>query len=152
MRAAAEALGAPAVATGHSAGGHLALWLAAERLVAGAVPIGGVCDLAAAARAGLGSNAVQELLGGEPAGDADPAARLPLGAPQLLVHGTDDDRVPLAHARAYAERARAAGDDCRLLELDGADHFDPIDPRTPHVAAVLGALEEVALRAGLGED
>ena len=136
----------PAVAVGHSAGGHLALWLGAEKLVGACVGLGGVCHLARAADAELGSGAVQELLGGSPdeAPDAylaaDPAARLPLGVPQVLVHGVEDDRVPLAHALAYANRARDAGDDCRVVEID-AGHFEPIDPRSRIWPEVLGALE-----------
>jgi acetyl esterase/lipase len=136
----------PVVAVGHSAGGHLALWLGAERLVDACVALGGVCDLAEAAKAELGDRAVQELLGGSPpeAPDAylaaDPGARLPLGVPQVLVHGTGDDRVPFSHARAYATRARSAGDDCRVVELD-AGHFEPIDPRSRIWPEVLGAME-----------
>lgn len=135
------------VAIGHSAGGHLALWLAAEGLVDSAVALGGVCDLAAAAHAGLGDDAVQELLGGERAdvpdayAAADPAERLPLGVRHTLVHGVRDDRVPVSHARAYARRARAEGDECRLVEVD-AGHFEVIDPRSPVWADVLDALRD----------
>lgn len=145
-----------AVAIGHSAGGHLALWLAAEGAVDAAVTLGGVCDLAAAAAAGLGGNAVAELLGGSPdeVPDAyakvDPAARLPLQRRQVLVHGTEDDRVPFEHARRYAERAKAAGDDCRLVEVE-ADHFAPIDPRSavwPTLVDVLSSLRRVVVEAG----
>jgi len=131
----------PVVAVGHSAGGHLALWLAAEGVVDAVIALGGVCDLAAAAGERLGSGAVQELLGGEPAdvpdaySVADPAGRLPLGVAQRLVHGAADDRVPLQHAEAYAERARVAGDDCGVVELD-AGHFEVIDPRSDAWTAV----------------
>ena len=137
-----------AIAVGHSAGGHLALWLAARGAVDAAVALGGVCDLAAAAGERLGNDAVAELLGGSPSdvpdayADADPAARLPLRRRQVLLHGARDDRVPLAHARLYAARAVAAGDDCRLVELD-ADHFAPIDPRStvwPMLAEVVASL------------
>lgn len=146
----------PVVAVGHSAGGHLALWLAAEHAVDEAVALGGVCDLEAAARAGLGDQAVGELLGGLPEEQpdayrrADPAARLPLGRPQVLIHGSRDDRVPIEHARRYADRAVAAGDDCRLVEVD-ADHFDPIDPRSATWATlreVLDPARHLAGRAG----
>jgi acetyl esterase/lipase len=136
------------VAIGHSAGGHLALWLAAEHAVDAAVALGGVYDLTAAAEAGLGGQAVGELMGGAPAELpedyrlADPAARLPLGRPHVLVHGTRDDRVPIEHARAFARRAQAAGDDCRLIEVDG-DHFDPIDPRTSCWPIVRDALDSL---------
>jgi acetyl esterase/lipase len=144
-----------AIAVGHSAGGHLALWLAAQGAVRAAVALAGVCDLKAAADAGIGSDAVAELLGGAPAAvpdaydEADPARRLPLGLPQLLVHGTEDDRVPIELARTYAERARAAGDDCRLVELDGADHFDVVDPRRPAWAHVARAVADFAAQPSL---
>jgi acetyl esterase/lipase len=138
------------VAIGHSAGGQLALWLAARGGARSAAALGGVCDLAAAATAHIGAGAVVEFLGGGPetAGpaydEADPARLLPLGVPQLLVHGVADDRVPLGLARAYHERARAAGDDCRLLELRGADHFDVIDPRHAVWERIVGGLGELA--------
>jgi acetyl esterase/lipase len=134
------------VAIGHSAGGHLALWLAAKGAVDAAVALGGVCDLEDAFRAGLGDGAVEEFLGGAPedapeAYDlADPARRLPLGAPQVLVHGRADDRVPVEHARRYADRARAAGDDCRLVEVDGG-HFEPIDPRSTAWRTIVDTME-----------
>ena len=70
---------------------------------------------------------------------ADPGARLPLGVRQMLVHGVGDDRVPLSHAQAYAARARAAGDDCRVVEVD-AGHFQAIDPRSSIWQEVLGAM------------
>jgi acetyl esterase/lipase len=135
-----------AVALGHSAGGHLALWLAAEGGAAAVAALAGVSDLTAAARRGVGADAVVEFLGGDPEalpgvyGELDPARRLPLGVPQLLVHGTQDDRVPLELSREYEARARAAGDDCRLLELPGADHFDVIDPRHASWAVVLDGI------------
>ena len=136
----------PVVAVGHSAGGHLALWLGAEGMVDACVALGGVCDLAEAAQAGLGGGAVEDFLGGSPEDVpeayrvADPGARLPLGVPQVLVHGVGDDRVPLLHAQAYAARAREAGDDCRVVEL-AAGHFEPIDPRSRIWPEVLAAME-----------
>jgi acetyl esterase/lipase len=150
VRSARERLAsfAQVVAVGHSAGGQLALWLAAEGVVDAAVTLGGVCDLGAAAAQGLGGDAVVELLGASPVEapvvyrEVDPAARLPLGRPHVLVHGLHDDRVPVDHARAYAAQARGAGDDCRLLEVD-ADHFMPIDPRSgtwPTVVAAVSSL------------
>lgn len=134
------------VALGHSAGGHLSLWLASAGGVAGAISLGGVSDLEAAARERLGHDAVQELLGGAPAdvanayAEADPGRRLPLGVPHVLVHGTADDRVPIDHARRYAERA---GEECRLVELDGVGHFDVIDPRSAAWPAVRAAVDSV---------
>lgn len=136
----------PCLAIGHSAGGQLALWLAGEGLVASAVALAGVCDLVAAAAAGLGDHAVRGFLGALPheAPDrytaSDPAQRLPTGRRLLLVHGDRDDRVPLAQSRAFHAAATAAGDECSLLALEGADHFDVIDPRAaswPHIASAV---------------
>lgn len=138
-----------AVAIGHSAGGHLALWLAAEGAVDAAVALGGVCDLTDAFRAGLGDGAVAEFLGGAPHevpeayARADPALRLPLGRPQILIHGDADDRIPIDHARRYAARATAAGDECVVLTVDGG-HFDPIDPRTAIWPTIVGAVNGVS--------
>jgi acetyl esterase/lipase len=134
------------MAIGHSAGGQLALWLASTGGASRVVALAGICDLEDAARGGIGQNAVQEFLGGEPSEvpeayeAADPGRRLPLGVPQLLVHGTADDRVPFDHAVRYAERARAAGDDCSLLALEDVDHFDVIDPRTEAWRAISEAV------------
>ena len=126
---------------GHSAGGHLALWLAGRhRLPAGAVGAGprvrpvaaiaqaGVCDLERAWREDLGRSAVEGLLGafrgdGDRYATTSPAALAPLGVPQLLVHGTDDDIVPISQSRDHAARDPLA----ELVELDGADHFDVVD-------------------------
>lgn len=143
------------VLVGHSAGGHLALWLAARRRLPAGVPgadprvwpaavvsLAGVNDLAAGARRALGGGAVVRLLGGTPEqvpqtyALADPARLLPLGVPQLLVHGDQDDRVPVDLSRAYAEQARQAGDPVEVVELAGADHFALIDPAHAAWAAV----------------
>jgi acetyl esterase/lipase len=135
--AALEEIDATRVVTaGHSAGGHLALWLAGRRLVGpvGAVSLAGVADLVQGAVANLGNGACQALLGGGPDdvperyAAASPAALLPLGVPQLLVHGGRDDIVPPSQSRGYVEAARAAGDEADLVELPDADHFDVIEP------------------------
>ena len=124
------------VTIGHSAGGHLALWAAAERPLAGSVAQAGVLDLRGAATAGVGRDTVQRLLGGEPDtvpdryAAASPIERVPLGVPQLVVHGAHDDTVPVAMSRAYVARARAAGDDVEYVELPEAGHYEHIDPRT----------------------
>lgn len=137
------------VAIGHSAGGHLALWLAGTGEVAAAVSLAGVSDLRAAAEQGLGEGAAVELAGGTPAERpeayalADPIRRVPAGVPQLLAHGDADNRVPVEQSRRYAEAARAAGDSCELLELAGVGHFELIDPRSEawtEIAARLPAL------------
>jgi dipeptidyl aminopeptidase/acylaminoacyl peptidase len=110
--------------------------------------------MATGARLGIGDNAVSEFLGGATPDRqpdvyelADPMAQVPTGVRTLLVHGDADDRVPVELSRNYAAAARAAGDDCELMELPGVDHFALIDPRTSAWSAVaqrLPALREPA--------
>lgn len=125
----------PGVAIGHSAGGHLVLWAAGTGKLGKAVSLAGVTDLARAAREGIGGNAAVEFAGLEPPADADPMRRLPLDVPVLLAHGTEDDRVPVDYSRAFALAAGA-----ELLELQGAGHFEVIDPRTPEWARIVDRL------------
>lgn len=145
VRAAVACADEPLVTLGHSAGGHLALWLAAERGAALAVSQAGVVDLVEAWGLGLSRRAPEELLGGPPDqfperyASASPAARLPLGVPQLLVHGRRDDTVPAEMSRTYADRARQAGDDVELVETDEA-HFECLDPASESWAAIVERL------------
>lgn len=133
----------PPVWMGHSAGGHLVLWAATRpgSVVRAVIPLGGCADLTLAAELGLGDGATQALLGGDPGevpdryAAADPA-RLPRpDVPVTLVHGADDEIVPIEVARSYAERTGAA-----LRELPDTGHFaliDPLSPAWPHVLETL---------------
>jgi dipeptidyl aminopeptidase/acylaminoacyl peptidase len=144
------------VVIGHSAGGQLALWVAAHgtwpretppRL---AVALGGVVDLAEAARLKLSRRVVVKLLGGKPDRVperyrmASPIERLPLGVPTLLVHGARDDTVPVSMSEAYAAAARRAGDDVELVVPEREGHFEPIDPASASWAAVVARLARLA--------
>lgn len=136
------------VAIGHSAGGHLACWLATSKRglpLKGAVALGGVTDLRRAWELGLSNKVVGDFIGGSPAEftdryrDASPIERLPAGVPQRLVHGETDDIVPIEISERYQEAARAVKDDCTLLRLP-CDHFDIVDPRSkvwPHVSRTM---------------
>lgn len=46
-----------------------------------------------------------------------------VNVPMLIVHGSVDQRVPIAHARRYLDALDRAGKPYRYVELDGADHF-----------------------------
>ncbi|MGA2135984.1 MAG: alpha/beta hydrolase [Bryobacteraceae bacterium] len=127
------------VVIGHSAGGQLALWLAAQHKVQlrGVVSLAGVADLRRAWELGLSRGAVAELLDGSPQQQPDryrqasPIELAPLGIPERLLHGLSDDVVPIEISRRFERAAVAAGDQAVLTELPGAGHFDLIDPRTP---------------------
>ncbi len=139
------------VVLGQSAGGQLALWVAARPSpavpVAGAVSQGGVLDLAQAARLGIGDGAASDLLGGGPDevpdryADASPIERVPIGVPTLVVHGDADDTVPPELATRYVEAAEAAGDDVTLVLRPGDGHGVHLDPAEPAWADVVAWLE-----------
>ncbi len=146
------------VTLGHSAGGHLGLWLAARRRVktgvlatqnplaiSHAVALAPIADLRAAQKAGY--TAVEKFLGGTPKtvperyAAASPAEHLPLAVRQVVLHGTDDRVVALDLSRAYVAAAAAQGDDATLVTLDGVGHFEPIDPASTAWPVVLDAVQ-----------
>ncbi|SRR2546425_403792 len=169
------------VPIGHSAGGHLALWLAgrpriplvaynsplavsqisprgsnskdttssAPLAITGAISLAGVVDLEMAWRLNLSNGAVVDLLGGgfndvpERYAAASPAALLPLGIPQVLIHGTSDASVPLQVSQEYAKAAKAINDPVTYIELEGVDHFDIIDPNSNAWAITIEALQKL---------
>lgn len=130
------------VAMGHSAGGQLVLL--ASNLCDATVALAPVTDIARAHRENLGEGAVQEFFGASPAEipeivrEASPLLQLPLITPTLVVHGDQDQRVPVEHSRAYVEASASAGRSADYLEVAGAEHFGMIDPAADHWAAVLG--------------
>lgn len=141
---------------GHSAGGHLAFWAAARRRrvprpfrVAGAIGLAPLLDLAAAHAAGLGRGAVEAFLGGpsdtfrDRLVEASPRALLPLGVPQVVLHGEDDTAVPLADSRAYVDAAHHAGDAAALVALRATDHMAFLDPATGAHRALRSVLEDL---------
>ncbi|HET9074697.1 MAG TPA: alpha/beta fold hydrolase [Solirubrobacteraceae bacterium] len=134
------------IVVGHSAGGQLALCTAGRLPAELTVSLAGVADLVTAAAERIGDDAVREFIGADPEEAQelywalDPLSRVPTAAPTLLVHGAQDDRVPITQSRLYAAAASARSSPCDLLELKGADHFDLIDPRTKACRAWLKRL------------
>ena len=146
------------VVMGHSAGGELALCLAAhETSLQRVISLAGVVDLKKAFGLHLSNDAVVEFLGGKPEAvpehyrEADP---MEIGIPQArqwLLHGTEDDTVPPEFSRDYAKYKTSAKnapsgkiEDVTLLEIPHAGHFDLIDPASEAfqqvAATVLAAL------------
>lgn len=145
------------IAAGHSAGGHLAFWLAARHHIPHTSPLAktqpnltlkGVVALAGAVDLRLtldlggffsfthGGPAVKALMGGTP-GDvpdryaaADPGELLPLGIPQVLVQGSEDDQIPPTLPMRWADAARRQGDPVDVQIIPGASHFDVVDPES----------------------
>ncbi|MDE3075355.1 MAG: alpha/beta hydrolase [Chloroflexota bacterium] len=142
---------------GQSSGGHLAAWLATRMrhlegpltreglpAIRGVVSLAGVLDLRRSAES---SAIARQFLGGTPAdvpdryAAASPVELLPLGLPQLLVHGTADNNVPFEIGQRYFEAAKKAGDEIELLPIEGAGHFDVFDTRTEAWKQIKPAIE-----------
>jgi acetyl esterase/lipase len=152
------------VAAGHSAGGHLALWLAARPklgrgspirgasdpiLLSGVVSLAGVDDLERALRENVCDDMAAQLLGGRPEEvraryrEASPIELLPLGVRQHVISGARDSIVPAGFARDFAARSRALGDDVTLDVLEDAGHFELIAPASPAFPAVRNAVAKL---------
>jgi acetyl esterase/lipase len=139
------------VAVGHSAGGHLALWLAGRHRLpatsqlstrdplplARVVSLGGLPDLEATATSadnGCGTEVVARLIGtgrSHPYADTSVPRLLPLGVEQHLVNGREDRIIPYRMATAYVNMAAAAGDRATLHTVPGTGHVELIAPDTP---------------------
>ena len=123
---------------GHSAGGQLALCLAAhEPSLKRVISLAGVVDLQQAWEQHLSNNAVVEFLGGKPGEvpdhyrEADPMnLAIDHATTQWLIHGAGDDVVPPKFSREYAEQKKKRGEDVHYLEISTAGHFDLIDPHS----------------------
>jgi acetyl esterase/lipase len=121
---------------GHSAGGQLAVCLAAhESSIRRVVSLAGILDLEEAFNEHLSNDAVVEFLGGTPKQvsdhyrEADPM-RLHISGTEWLIHGAADDTVPASFSRNYAEQKKGKGEDVHYLEISTAGHYELIDPHS----------------------
>jgi acetyl esterase/lipase len=151
------------VLSGHSAGGHLALWAAARHVlppespwhrpspprVRGVVALAPIADFGSARQLRLFTDGVVEFLGGPEHADArqphaDPAALLPTGIAITIVQGANDiDLLPEVSA-AFAEAAAKAGEEAQLTVLDGVGHFGLVDPDNDAAAVVAEEIAQLA--------
>ncbi|MER5773037.1 alpha/beta hydrolase [Streptomyces sp. NPDC002039] len=152
------------VVTGHSAGGHLALWAAARHVLPvgspwrlpsaphlrGVVALAPIADFTVAEELGVCGGASAQLLGGTSEfwearlPHVDPAALLPTSIATALVQGRDDIVVPEAVAEAYVAAAAQAGELVGLTLLDGVGHFPLIDPAADACAVVSEEIAQLA--------
>ncbi len=135
------------VVAGHSAGGHLALWLAARHklppeselymenplALAGVVALAPAADLELTYRNQTCGGASQKLAGGSPEEfpqryiDGSAAALLPLGVPQVIVNG-DHDEGWLTVSRAYQAKAKSLGESVEIIIPENGGHFELVMP------------------------
>ncbi len=140
------------VAVGHSAGGQLALWLAARRKLASSSPLHAANPLPLAGVVALGApgdlydfngygdaicgpRTIPALLGGTPEEvpdrwrDASPSSFLPLGVPHVMLAGASDRIMPRDRLEAWAAAARAAGDSVEVVVVPNAAHHEVMSPQ-----------------------
>jgi dipeptidyl aminopeptidase/acylaminoacyl peptidase len=114
--------------------------------IASAISLAGVFDLRTAWNQRLGNGVVASLMGGTPEQyperfDAgSPIELLPSGSRQVLIHGTDDDIVPVSQSAKFVERAEQLGDRPTLVKLKGVGHFELIDPESDAWSTVARAV------------
>lgn len=143
------------VVSGHSAGGHLALWLAArhnlppesELYLTDPLPFAAVIALAPAAdlevtyRNQTCGDAAQKLVGGSPEEypqryvDGSPSSLLPLGIPQVIING-EHDAGWLEVSRAYQGKVETAGEAVEIIIPPNAGHFEVVMPTSSTFALV----------------
>jgi pimeloyl-ACP methyl ester carboxylesterase len=127
------------VLVGHSAGGQLALW-GAKRAGLPVVALAPVSDVRDAATRRGPQSAPARFMAPEHFAEGSPLELLPLGVPQVVIHGTLDEDVPFAMSKRYVE---AAGGEAELVPLEGVGHFEPIDPLAPAFEHTLAAIRRL---------
>ena len=138
------------VAVGHSAGGHLALWLAGRPKLPKTSPLhtanplplshvislGGLPDLEATATSpdnGCGCEVVTKLVGtdrADPYVDTSVPRLFPLGVAQDLVNGREDKIIPGRMGIDYVAKAKAKGDQVVLHTIPDTGHVELIAPES----------------------
>jgi acetyl esterase/lipase len=145
------------ITMGHSAGGHLAFWLAGRHHIdphseiyaprpqvplrgaialAGAVDLRLTIDLSGYFTYAHDKHEIYDLMGGRPADLPDrykagnPGDLLPFHIPQVLIQGTADDQIPPELPSRWNEMSRRLGDNATVSMIPSADHFDVVDPES----------------------
>ena len=138
------------IVMGHSAGGQLALWSAARyklpsssplhwaapQPISGVVDIAGIPDLQRDTETACGAKVLKEMAGSptkarpDVYSDTSPAELLPLGVPQVVIHGAQDTTVPPAVGQRYAAAAQALGDHVEVKTPPGG-HVEEVTPGQP---------------------
>lgn len=159
------------VTIGHSAGGHLAFWIAGRHhlketqllfsryplSIKGAISLAGVNDLEKMEEVHhipevlyqASNNPVCDLMGGRPKEvpqryhEASPSHLLPIGVPLVLIHGALDVNVPIGMSYLFRDQAQKAGDNVTMIELSHAEHFKLIDPASEEWPDIISQLQKI---------
>eukprot|EP01127_Copromyxa_protea_P008934 TRINITY_DN2062_c0_g1_i1.p1 TRINITY_DN2062_c0_g1~~TRINITY_DN2062_c0_g1_i1.p1 ORF type:complete len:290 (-),score=12.10 TRINITY_DN2062_c0_g1_i1:32-844(-) len=135
---------------GHSAGGHLASWLASRQklspdselftanpiLISKVISLAGIPDLETALNEGVCGYLVAQLMGGEPGEfpkryeEGSPKRLAPIHTSQFFVSGFEDSIVPFAYVSTYVKFARDVGDPVGFRAFNDTGHFELVTPST----------------------
>jgi acetyl esterase/lipase len=153
------------IVSGHSAGGHMALWLAAREKfkdsplfsdikpvqLKGVLALAPAPDLAYLHEKAVCGEVIDKLMGGSPTEHparyaiASGTEIAPIGLPQILVIGHHDKNWKGIGYRYY-EAAKAKNDDVRAIEALESGHFEMIDPNSSTWPLVIDAARELLAR------
>ncbi len=154
------------ISVGHSSGGHLALWIAARSKIAtefpnseiaiqdplelkAAVGLAAIPDLGRAKEQKVCIDAASNMIGGYPINYperyqvASAEQLLPLGIPQVIIHGDLDRIVPINYVRPYVRKAKDLGDTIRFIQLQNTRHFDMTITGSPQWDKTIDAIKEL---------
>lgn len=157
------------IVIGHSAGGQLALWLAARHrippsnqlysakplAVRGVIALGGVTDMKAFREYNNAngicdsSDVIGKLLGNTEEQitkryhAVSPIELLPFNIPQILIYGKDDKVVPTTFGKSYQHVAQSKGDTVEIVEVPFAAHHELIVPNAVSWPAIHSAIKSL---------
>lgn len=153
------------IASGHSAGGHLAGWLASRKKIPaesplyshnpieihGVISLAGINNLESYANYGsspCGDQTVKKLVNNETRGeiaysDTSPVEMLPLGIPFIEVNAAFDSPVPPFFGYQFVQAAKQAGDAAKHVLLTESGHFEMIHSGTDEWKTVRGLFETI---------
>jgi len=127
------------IVVGHSAGGHLSAWLSSQELnisIKKFIGLAPILDLKLAYEENAGVDAVFKLMEGTPSDypkryrNSSPIELINKSKSQVIIHGKNDDYVPIEWSRAYINHARNLGKEFEYVELEDCGHMDFIDSKS----------------------
>lgn len=152
------------IAAGHSAGGHLATWLALRRQISpesdlytenpigidAVISLAGINDLERYARYGAfpcGEKTIEQLIGSEnrsePFTDTSPSKLLPLDIPLVEISAAFDSPVPPFFGYHFVNDILESGGEAELILLQDAGHYEMIYPPSDEWKTVLEVFETI---------
>jgi len=156
------------ISVGHSAGGHLALWLSGRKNIRkeselfienplemnAIVSLAGIGDLKQFREYGnlvCADGVVNKLIdwekrkGEEPFMDTSPIEIIPGNIPQILVHGVYDPIVPPFLGYAYKQKSQELNENVRVKIILAAGHFEVIAPWTDAWEEILVEIKQLLI-------